>query len=718
MKRALGVISLASLVAVTLIQAAAQQPSGYDVLQQALAKERAAGQLEEAIALYRQIVRDHAANRPLMAKALVQLGRCYEKLGRAEARKTYERVVREFAEQADMVAEANLRLATLAGGSPDARSSGASARPVWTETGGNDVWGSVSPDGRYLSFVDWETGDLAVRDLQTNKTRRLTGKGSWNASTEMAQWSAISPDGSRIAYAWINKEQFSELRLIGLDGRQPRLLYRNEQVRAVGPFSWAAGGKELVAVFERQDRTTQLVIVSVADGSTRVLKSFDWRRPGPLFAPDGRYIAYSFPPIDDRPEHDIFLIAKDGSREVPLITHTANDFALAWSPDGSRLLFGSDRTGMNSVWGIRVSGGQARGEPELLTPDIGRFVGGLGLTTKGDYYYTLNTGAQDVYAATMDPATGRILEAPTPLRGGRFYGGKSEAAWSPDGERLAYISTTPQQGSAAGGILSIHTLKTGEVRDIPLKVRYAGAPIWFPDGRALIVWGPDLRGRTGFYRVDLSTGTLERTTPGPGSDTPPRRWASLSPDGRALFYWVIGSDGVRVQTRAVRGVRRQDLATGEDREIDADGVTTFDLSPDGRWLAVRRGPPHAGIYVMPASGGEARPIFRPAEGEQLPFRHTLTWTRDGRFLLFTRFTKRSESGAAGFTELGESYDVWRVPVDGGAAEKLEVALPGINRISVHPDGRRLAISAGSAKFEAWVLENLVPPVSTKAVSRR
>lgn len=702
---------LAIGLAAAAIHLAAQQPSGYDLLQQALAKERAAGKLEDAIALYQQVAREHSANRPLAARALLQLGRCYEKLGRTEARKTYERLVREFSDQADLVAEARARLAVLGDDGSTAKASGVIARQVWE--GLEAVWGSISPDGRYLSFVDWATGDLGIRDLRTKQNRRLTAKGSWNVSSELAQFSAISPDGSQVAYAWINSDQFADLRLIGLSGGQPRVLYRNEHVRAIGPLDWAPNGKELVATFERQDRTTQLVLVSMADGSTRVLKSFDWRKPGPTFSPDGRYIAYSFPPLDDQPQHDIFLIARDGSREVTLVQHPANDFALGWSPDGSRLLFGSDRTGTTGVWAIRVTGGRPEGEPELLKPDIGRIVGGLGITKKGDYFYGVNSGVQDVYTATVDSATGKIVEGPTPLKGGRFYGGKLEAAWSPDGEQLAYISQTPQQGSAAGGTLTIHRLKTGEVRDVPLKVRYAAVPIWFPDGRALIVWGPDLRGRSGLYRVDLATGTMERTTPAPGRDTPdPRRWASLSADGKRLFYWVVAREPTTA-TRAERGIRMQDLVAGDDREIDADGVTTFALSPDGRWLALIRPAAKAGIYVMPASGGEPRVIFTPPDPEALPSGHALTWTLDGRYLLFTRFARRPEDPRG----LGETLEVWRAPVDGGAAQKLDLALTRISRISVHPDGRRLAISAGSPQFEAWVLENLVPP-ATKTTARR
>ena len=64
-------------------------------------------------------------------------------------------------------------------------------RRVWERAA--DTTGGPSPDGRYLSFVDWETGDLAVRDLKTGKNRRLTNKGSWSESTEYAYFPTISP---------------------------------------------------------------------------------------------------------------------------------------------------------------------------------------------------------------------------------------------------------------------------------------------------------------------------------------------------------------------------------------------------------------------------------------------------------------------------------------------------------------------------------------------
>ena len=83
-----------------------QTSSGHATFQQALAKERVDGNLQEAIKLYERVVTEFASDRALAAKALVQVGLCYEKLGRDEAVKAYERLVRDFADQEGAVAHA------------------------------------------------------------------------------------------------------------------------------------------------------------------------------------------------------------------------------------------------------------------------------------------------------------------------------------------------------------------------------------------------------------------------------------------------------------------------------------------------------------------------------------------------------------------------------------------------------------------------------------
>ena len=650
--------------------------SGNDLFQKALAKERGEGQLAAAIQLYEQVARDFAADRPLAARALLQIGRCYERLGKDDARRAYDRLVRDYGDQRTMADEARARLAVLA--EAGAQRAGPAARQLLNAR----MAGSVSPDGRYFSGTDWDTGDLATRDVASGVTRRLTHKGSWNESAAFAEFSAISKDGKRIVYGWRGEDGSVDLRLIGVNGDRPRVLYRNPDVTGLQPFEWSPDDRQILANFSRADRTNQLVLVPVEDGPVRVLKTFDWRLPWrAAFSPDGRYIAYDFPPNEDAPERDLLLLAADGSREVPLVAHQAHDFLLGWFPGTDRVLFASDRTGTAGAWAVRVENGRPRGVAELLKPSIGHVLP-IGFNRAGDYYYSLSTARREVSVAARDPRTGKVDDL-TALKG-RSEEGKLAAVWSPDGEQLAFLLQSPMvRGGEASNTLAIQTLATGQVRTIPLKMSYAQRLQWLPDGRALIVQGTDLKGRRGLYRVDISTASFEPIVYG----AIPRY--GIAPDGRRLFY----ARGTAVVMR--------NLQTEAEREIHSLPENSgMALSPDGNWLALKINRPADGgrpsIQVVPAAGGEPRTIHTLPDPDSSSWRE-LAWSPDGRYLFFTR----------NHTEL------WQIPVAGGVPERVASNLSFISCISIHPDGRRLAVSSGNAKYEVWVMESLL---STRAPS--
>ena len=103
--------AVAALLAVDTRAAPAQR--GYDLFQQALVKERSDGKLDEAIQLYQRITREHGSDRALVAKALLAMGQCYERLGSVAARQVYDRVLREFADQPEAASVARARRAAL-----------------------------------------------------------------------------------------------------------------------------------------------------------------------------------------------------------------------------------------------------------------------------------------------------------------------------------------------------------------------------------------------------------------------------------------------------------------------------------------------------------------------------------------------------------------------------------------------------------------------------
>lgn len=83
-------------------------------LRAATEKEEVEGDLQAAIEQYPKSINDNGENRPVAARALLRLAGCYEKLGRDEAQKTYERLIQDYADQPEVVVEARTRLALLA----------------------------------------------------------------------------------------------------------------------------------------------------------------------------------------------------------------------------------------------------------------------------------------------------------------------------------------------------------------------------------------------------------------------------------------------------------------------------------------------------------------------------------------------------------------------------------------------------------------------------
>ncbi len=102
----------------------------------------------------------------------------------------------------------------------------ATPRVVWQGPDVNTL-GAPSRDGRWLSYVDVATGDLAVRDLASGENRFVTRKDPGKAAGEFAYFSVISPDGRTVALAWFNSEGFYDLRLAKIRGRRSRAAARH-----------------------------------------------------------------------------------------------------------------------------------------------------------------------------------------------------------------------------------------------------------------------------------------------------------------------------------------------------------------------------------------------------------------------------------------------------------------------------------------------------------
>ena len=671
--------------------------NGYDQFQKALAKERSEGNLEEAIALYQKVI-EETKDESLAAQAQLRIGICYEKLGQKNAKlalDAFQKVVDKYPAQTETVKTAREKLARLQRGQSilEQGPSQTRLRLVW-EGPDVELMGAPSPDGRYICYTDWETGNLAIHDLQTGEKRWLTGQTKWDGSfVENSRW---SPDGKLIAFTW-DKGVTAELRIVGLDGSKPRVLFQGGGYPSVK--DWSPNGRQILAVLYSERGERSFSLIAVTDGSVRHLKKMGlpagYMNGQMKFSPDGRYIAFDL-------RNDIDLLSTDGKTEGQLVRHPANDRLLGWTPDGNHILFASDRSGAIDAWILPVAEGRPGGEAELLRKDIGE-ISPLGFTRDGAFFYGHGKDTQKIYLASLDRNAG-VLRA-TYQRVDLPYEGRNHAPeYSPDGKRLAYIRQAVPRMDGSNS-LCVFSLQTGDERRITLDLQQVSSVAWAPDGSSIMISGFGEM-RTFIGRIDPGTGEIKEIFP---SDKDAREELYMtpawSPDGQ-IVYCVHG-----VQITASEpslSIIAKDLSTGRTWDVYKMNAPfnfpMISVSPDGKWLAALEYPRGAkansekSLKAISTENGKARELGRFVSGSDNVVQPR--WSADGRYIFFPGIRKGEEK-----------WDIWYVPVEGGEPMKLGLALNQINYISPLSDGNRIAFSSMGPTVhgpEVWVMENFLP----------
>lgn len=560
--------------------------------------------------------------------------------------------------------------------------------------------GGISPDGRYLTEINWGSGDLAMIDLETGETWDVTGKG-YNYGGSGGRWawfSKFSPDGNRLAVNFfLSEEESFELRVMNPDGSESRVLVpaRSDPV-SVQPQDWSPDEDHLLASIGRADGTWQIGLVSVEDGSLRVLKSLGWRyhyTSELTFSPDGEWIAYEYPPEKDPDAGDIYALKSDGSRETKLVGRPGDDELLGWTPDGEAILFYSDRSGTPGIWALPVEDGRPVGQPELRRPDV------WGLepmgSTRDGFAYAVHVERPRVHTAILDVEAGKVVGSPRPVDD-RPSRRSSGPAWSPDGDRLAYLHHG--SGGARGSSVMIQPADGEVTRNIPLRPVSGLRWLRWVEEEVILFRAADRKDRRGIYSLNLKDGSVSlvhRRQDRDGHFT-----VGQGPDG--LTEYRIrrrASDSDRPHHETREFLIARDLATGQESVLDTAHMgKSLDVSPDGSRLVYTVHDDTAGTFqlrVIPTSGGEGRVVHRRSSEERDP---GVAWTPDGDEILFNAPDPAAEGTV-----------LYAVPVSGG--EPREVLEIGPSRgiafplaITAHPAGARIAFVGGAKRGELWMLE--------------
>jgi Tol biopolymer transport system component len=278
---------------------------------------------------------------------------------------------------------------------------------------------------------------------------------------------------------------------------------------------WFLGGDEPGSVFDHSNDAYRL------NPGLSKLDRIALR--GPLYSvtgldvsPDGERVAMSngggeFPP------RNIYVMRSDGSGVRRITSGTFYDITPAWSPDGERILFASNRCCATS-------------------------------TSSGNYaLYTVRPDGSDLHQVTQGTASD-------------VY-----PAWSPDGGRIAFVRLTPSQ------VWTVNADGT-EARAATDDGRYYSDVSWSRDGTRLATVSSVIDNRDWQLRIMNPNGSGVRTI---ARCTDPCRTggssAVWSPDGKRLAFTVYTA--ARVQRLAIT-----DVAGGGFRLIGTRGIGVCCLS--------------------------------------------------------------------------------------------------------------------------------------------
>jgi Tol biopolymer transport system component len=171
-----------------------------------------------------------------------------------------------------------------------------------------------------------------------------------------------------------------------------------------------------------------------------------------------------------------------------------------------------------------------------------------------------------------------------------------QAAWSPDGTRLAFTQNVNGQED-----LFVMAADGTRVEQLTDDAPSDWAAVWTPDGSALL-FNSDRDGTYHIHRSDLATKAITAVTTGEANDYEP----AVSPDGTRIAFTSDrrGTDHYDVWIAGIDGSEPTRFTVGPGEQVGDSYMPTW--SPDGSTIAFTSNRTRDfEVYVMPAAGGEA-----------------------------------------------------------------------------------------------------------------
>jgi len=393
----------------------------------------------------------------------------------------------------------------------------------------------------------------------------------------------------------------------------------------------------------------------------------------PSLAPDGKSLVYA---SHASGKWGIYLQRVGGKNATNLTQGSmADDTQPAFSPDGERIAFRSEREG-GGIYVMGATGESARrmsdfGYNPAWSPDGEKIVVATEVINRP---LTRPTKSQ-IWTLAIATGEKRMITA----------GDALQPAWSPHGYRIAYW-TRPDISGQGEDIWTIPA-EGGEARKVTSGAGTNWNPVWSPDGRYLYFCS-NRGGSMNIWRVALDEksgavrGMPEAVT-AIGASTEAQH-LSFSRDGRHLAYVALQ------ETRNLKKIGfdpSRARAVGDPIAITRGSAQLWfpDVSPDGEWLAGYSLGNLRHIFIMRTDGSDLRDLT--------PDNYRYAWPRwspDGKRIAFS--SRRTGD-----------YEIWAINRDGSGLEQMTQSSGG-HYSPWSADGLKIAYSIHHPENDAVIFE--------------